>query len=238
MSIKEHFNELLFIEESHKYIHKTTGIEFTGVTSLLNRFKSKPDPQVYADKHGLNVEDVIKDWKSKQAEGATKGKDFHTIVENYFKEHTIVEHPMFHQLLSFEKEYMPMYEIVDLEIMVYNLYYKLSGTGDVLLRNRFGQYKIGDWKTNKKIDKRSFYNKKLINGLEHLEDCELSIYSLQTSLYRYMIEKMIPNLIWENKNVIVWFNEKNESYKVFETPYLKTEVELILQTLLPKRKIC
>jgi len=114
---------------------------------------------------------------------------------------------------------------------------------------------ITDYKTNKKIDKESFKNwegvsKKMLGPVSHMDDCNLNHYNLQLSIYMYIILKHNPNLK-PGKLIIhhITFEEEDEKdefdypitkistdgdpiirdIEVFELPYLKIEVNDILQ---------
>ena len=79
---------------------------------------------------------------------------------------------------------------------------------------------LKDFKTNKKIETTSKY--KLTNGLSHLPNTEFHKYSLQLSLYKYMLDV-------DCDMEVIWFN--NDEYQIFEIPYLEKEVEIILNKL-------
>jgi hypothetical protein len=63
--------------------------------------------------------------------------------------------------------------------------------------------------------------------LSHLKDFTLNHYYIQLSIYRYLVEKY-TNLKIEEM-FIVWFSENNETYEIIDVPYLKDEVEKILE---------
>ena len=96
--------------------------------------------------------------------------------------------------------------------MVDQLYYSNTLKGLVIF----------DWKTNKKMNYRSKYQNMMLDPISHLEECEFSTYSLQLSLYRYIIEYE-TNL--EIKDCfIVWFNEKNDSYTLIRCADYRKEI--------------
>ena len=67
----------------------------------------------------------------------------------------------------------------------------IAGTIDVLMKNKnSGEYVLIDWKTSKRIDKKSFKGKKGIRKeSSQIEDSKYNHYALQLSLYRYILEK-------------------------------------------------
>jgi CRISPR/Cas system-associated protein endoribonuclease Cas2 len=66
----------------------------------------------------------------------------------------------------------------------------------------------------------------MINGLNHLEECEYNTYSLQLSIYKKIIEKNTSLKI--GKSYLCWINEENDSYEIIETKYFDTESTLML----------
>lgn len=51
------------------------------------------------------------------------------------------------------------------------------------------EYQIWDYKTNKKLTTENKYQN-LLNPLFDLSESDINIYSLQLSLYKYIIEKI------------------------------------------------
>jgi hypothetical protein len=84
-----------------------------------------------------------------------------------------------------------------------------------------------DYKTNSDIHKTEKYAKNMKVPLSHLKDFTLNHYYIQLSIYRYLVEKY-TNLKIEEM-FIVWFSENIENYEIIEVPYLKDEVEKILE---------
>lgn len=86
---------------------------------------------------------------------------------------------------------------------------------------------ILDYKTDKRFNKTSPFGNKFLEPISHLDDCEFNKYSLQLSLYKYIIEKN-SNLKIEDMYV-VWMFHKNDTYKVIEIPYMEKELKLMLE---------
>lgn len=79
--------------------------------------------------------------------------------------------------------------------------------------------------TNKEIKTRGFKGEKMKRPLHHLEDCNFNHYALAISLYAYMLE-------------MIGFKVRNTGLhhfnKLMKTPYLKKEVEAILENHIKK----
>ena len=52
-------------------------------------------------------------------------------------------------------------------------------------------------------------------------------YHIQLSIYKYLIEKYTDLIV--DEWFIVYMSENNDNYEIIETPYLKDEVEKILE---------
>jgi hypothetical protein len=99
---------------------------------------------------------------------------------------------------------------------------RICGMLDMLVYNsETEKYEIFDFKTNKRFSTVSEFKKKLQHPVQHLDECELNIYSLQLSLYKIFIQKYTKIEI--DKLKVVWFSVNNENYKIIELDYLQNE---------------
>ena len=65
-----------------------------------------------------------------------------------------------------------------------------AGTIDMLAYNlKKGCYSIIDWKTSKKFDQGNSFTPYMKPPFEHVLSCNTNEYSLQLSLYKYILEK-------------------------------------------------
>ena len=87
---------------------------------------------------------------------------------------------------------------------------------------------IADYKTNKKFDFESTYNNYFLDPISSLEECSFTTYSLQTSIYRYIIEKNLGVELGDS--IVIWFNDKNDSYEPVKCTYFKKEVEKMFKS--------
>ena len=127
------------------------------------------------------------------------------------------------------------------EIVAFSHLYKVCGTIDVPVLNFIDKtFYIDDWKTNEKElkDQAGYYKKE--NGvvtdrwirtyetmkypLNNLEQCDISTYTLQLSLYAFMVES-----ITGFRCLGLTINHINsEGEKRIQVPYLKKEAKLML----------
>lgn len=115
---------------------------------------------------------------------------------------------------------------------------RIAGQADLVVVDGTDVH-ILDYKTSKKIDKKSYYDKKKKKSqmmkypLNNIEDTNFWHYSLQLSTYAWMIEKMDPRFNIKSLTIIHYDHDGGVSYH--ECEYLKNDVERMLADY--KRKI-
>ncbi len=173
-----------------------------------------------------SVEDVVSQWNYERELGTSRGSYLHACLENLDKKDiTPVDIEKFYYTTSTEQE--EPFEILERlaikfkseseylipianEFVVGDLDLGIAGKFDSLYYNlRSQQYEIWDFKTDKKFERSSIYGK---IALFNLDDCEFEKYSLQTSLYKYIIEKNTP--IKLGTSHIVHFKFRDNSYDI------------------------
>ena len=236
---KESFKGLTFEPKYHKYTYQCE--VFKSVTQVLKIISRTDFDQVainYAIRHNLNVEDVKAMWKQKGEYASELGTACHLFIENLFtdwnttdfvKENYINDiqndyDNITNQMKDFfnivKKDLMPIF----LEVPIFDTDFKIAGTFDGLFFHIPSRtFQIWDWKTSKEINKNEFNNFKIV---EHLYENNFNQYALQLSTYKYIIEKFTNCNISEL--VIGQFSSKNNKFQIHRMPYLKSEVETIL----------
>ena len=87
---------------------------------------------------------------------------------------------------------------------------------------------IADWKTNKEIKTKSYYNNKTKSSvkmkfpLNNLDDVNYWHYTLQLSTYAWMVQKLNPE--FEIEDLVLVHFDHNDKMTVYHLPYLKDEV--------------
>ena len=115
---------------------------------------------------------------------------------------------------------------------------RIAGQADLVIIDGFDVH-ILDYKTSKKIDKKSYYDRKKRRSqmmkypLNNIEDTNFWHYSLQLSTYAWMIEKMDPRFNIKSLTIIHYDHGGGVTYH--ECQYLKNDVERMLSDY--KRKI-
>ena len=99
-----------------------------------------------------------------------------------------------------------------------------AGTIDALMYNtKINGYSIIDWKTSKRFDQGNSFTPYMKPPFEHLLSCNTSEYSLQLSLYKYILEKHTSIRISE----MLLFqipNKDNPAPQVFKCMDLSKEI--------------
>lgn len=212
--------------------------------SLLN---SKKFDKVLLELHGINENDfnreqqgILDEWDSENRQSCDRGTKIHADLENsfYSKKNDI-------SLSKFEIggkfECRKDYSELDIDNGVYPEYLisrvsedgklRIAGQIDLLVK-KGNKIIIADWKTNKKIETKSFYNTKTKTSvkmkfpLNNLDDVNYWHYALQLSTYAWMVQKLNPE--FEIEDLVLVHFDHSDNMTVYHLPYLKTEVVKML----------
>ncbi len=202
MTIKEitHNNQtVLFNPKYHSYRMKDTDQKLTGVTTFIKRFFPKFDTEKIAldvsRKRGVCPNELKKEWKTKGQQASLDGDNVHEYSEYIFGNGKKVEpinertKLLFVQLdnVSIElinRGYIPFAT----EKIIFSSSLGLSGTIDLIMTKQpDGIFLIIDFKTSEEM---LIYNpfQNAFKPINHLEDSNLTHYSLQLNLYQYILE--------------------------------------------------
>jgi len=243
------FNNIKYYDKPHKYY--IDGEELTSVTTFIGKFKEKFDEEYWskrkAKERGITQKEILAEWKNKSLTSTEKGTAFHEYAENYltnrifpFPQEQInnvlgegndVKERFDKIVILFEEFYKQSYgKLIPIraELVVGDKELGICGMVDQLFFNeKSGKLEIWDWKTNKKIDKKNRWQQ-FKEPISHLDVCELNTYSLQLSLYKYIITRNTN--IDLGDNYIVWFNEKNDKYFPIKCHDYTQEIKVMLRT--------
>jgi hypothetical protein len=246
------FNCITYYDEPHVYSIKGKDTPITSVTTLLSQYKEKFDAEYWAqrkaDEEGVSKEDKLEEWTVINKIATTKGTIIHNYLEDllsrkifpYPEEYAISEVGALHAKTvktlvdciipmcdQFVEDISGKLLPVKSELVVGDESLGVCGMVDQVFFNyKANEMQIWDWKTNKKLRRTNPFGKFLKGKLSHLPECELSIYSLQLSVYKELIEYKANVKI--GKTYIVWFFEENETYEIIECLDLKKEARYIL----------
>jgi hypothetical protein len=242
------FNDVKYFDEPHKYYVGTK--EYVSATTFIGKYKAKFQTQLlaekYAEKRGLDVDEVIAEWELKKDISTVKGTLIHNMAENWWNNksfpydsslvikkfgHDIIEEnyrkceTIFHRFYEDAKQNLIP---VKMELVVCDHDYEIAGMVDCLFYNKkSGMLEIWDYKTNKEIKSSNNFGNKMLHPISHLDECEMNTYSLQLGLYKHIIQKN-TNLTIGNC-YLLWINENNDTYKIFTCKDLHAELKLMME---------
>jgi hypothetical protein len=239
--------KLKFFPRKHSYVLGKK--KLIGATSLLKNYFGEFDAskiaklkvmiaKAKARKEGREVgeEGKISYWKKKWKESAEHGSRTHYLIELFLQgstdpevhkyeardikkftqaKHWIVRNFENH-LLNIRSEYL----LYDEELGV-------AGTIDFLLikgEKKKKSVTLVDFKTNDKITTTGYKNAKAQFPLEELPDCSYSKYTLQLSLYAYMLERQGYKV-----DDLILLHLGEDSIEEHKVPYRKDLIKKVLE---------
>lgn len=278
MVYKTHNMSIKFRPEFHQYESiDDDKINWLSVTSIVSNFKEAFDAKQMSEKvsknkrskwYGLTPEEIRDAWNNEAKRSTDLGSWYHDQ-----REKDLVSFKTIDVEGSSLKIVAPIYmadgskiapdqkleEGIYPELMVYLKSAGICGQSD-LVEIINGKVNITDYKTNKEIKKEGFKNwegvvKKMLFPLNHLDDCNLNHYTIQLSLYMYIILKHNPKLKPGKLTLHhILFEEQdrdkydNPIYKIdssgnfivkevvrYELPYLKSECISLINWLKDNR---
>ena len=242
------FKGIDFHEEQHFYTLNDYrfGISATSlIETYAQEFDSDGISQMVANKRGISQKEVLDEWKKENEFSCIKGScihlkaqslwmgtdyeiDYNTIDDTIDKDRLKKEYDiMSKQATDFYNDYKDMYDMIQDEFIVWSKEFDIAGSIDGIMYNKNTQQCcILDFKSNKDLQFKSKYRKKMKVPLHELDDVNGQHYYIQLSIYKFLIEKYTN--IKVDELFIVYFNINADSYEIIEIPYLKNEVEEIL----------
>lgn len=166
---------------------------------------------------------LLLQWQKNSKEATEKGSLVHEALENQI----IQEHgggkdaKTVKDIFPISKpEMLPVLAIIP-EAMIWNDRYKIAGQVDYIERKN-KKLIIKDYKTSKEITRVPFRDETLLYPLSHLPNANYYIYSMQLSLYGWMLEQFgykVDKLSIEHRD-----RENGSLIDVYPVDYLKDEV--------------
>lgn len=240
------FGDFKFYEDGHYYTYKDKSISI-GATGLIEQYTQDFDSQAVAErvaeKQGKSVQEVLAEWEYKNKFACAKGSQCHYFAQTLWNkepfdmmkigfdgsvEYDVATELIETQAINFHNDYKNRLEHLADEFVIGSEEYDIASAIDHLFINKLtGGLVLVDYKTNSDIHKNEKYAKQMKVPLSHLKDFTLNHYYIQLSIYKYLVEKY-TNLQIEEM-FIVYFSENIDNYEIIEIPYLKDEVEDILE---------
>lgn len=239
-NLKKKFEKIIFYEEEHKYF--VEDIQYNSVSSIIEIYTPKFDVEKIskrvAKRENCSTKEITQKWAIRRDFSMVRGTEFHCYVETYLNEGKKIEviTPIQQEINAFHRFWdnknRNRYQIIATELIIYDEELEIAGTIDcILYEKEKKEFYIVDWKTNKEIKTENKYAK-LFTPFENLDDCNYNKYSIQTSIYRMILEKNFDIKITDS--FIIHFPPKQEGenicqYVPIKIPYHKEAIEEVFK---------
>ena len=189
------------------------------------------------------VDKIKQEWAANRDEACSHGSFVHSLMENSFYGNTQFDfdrfgYPEASGLYDCPRNY---YEL-DLENAVYPEFLmswtsedgtlKIAGQADLIIKQGNNIWII-DYKTNKEIKKRSFYDKlkkdvtRMKFPLNNFMDCNYYHYQLQLSLYAWILQQINPNFVIKGLSLVHIDRQGKQTEYALE--YCKNDIERMIR---------
>ena len=229
---------VLFEPVTHTYTLKSTGEKLISGTTFINLFHDKFDPtgeitEKFALKKGMSVNEVKEMWRVENLKSTDYGTAVHNTLEDFINTGIVVNKEYQWVINEFKK--LKFTGTLVTEKMVYHEDWLLCGTADLFEVfkdvNNVTWVNIYDFKTNKKLEKYSFFGNRMRYCCSHLDDVNFVHYTIQLSLYALLAELKGVKI---NKLTILYINPKT---KLIEPHEVRYERNLVLNMIEYYQKI-
>ena len=248
--LKDSFKDFKFYEDGHYYTYKDKPVGIT-VTRIIDEYENEFNQQEVAEKcaikQNISVSEILAEWKYKADFACAKGTTCHEWAQSLWsgekwnpllfdnsEEFKKARKEICEQAIMFKHDYQDHLEHLQDELVVGSAEYDIASAIDHLFYNKLtGGLVLVDYKTNSTLkgyndsEYNRRYTKKMKVPLHKIDDDALHHYYIQLSIYRFLIEKYTGLKVEEM--FIVYMSENIENYEIIEIPYLKKEVEMILE---------
>jgi hypothetical protein len=241
------FRNVVFREDIHKYYIdgeecpiSTTGLIGKYHEEFDSDYWAETKAQEYAQRNShVTAEDVSRIWKFMNLHAITEGSCLHNFAElrnngkilPYPEKHIrdiFGYDPLRSSYQMMEEQYRKFHaditgKLVPIrsELVIGDPEWLIGGMIDQLYWNvKDKEFQIWDWKTNSDLELTSKY--KMNDPIGMVPDCAYFHYQLQLSIYKLIVERNTNIRI--GKMYIVWFNEKNPTYKILPIKYRHQQV--------------
>jgi hypothetical protein len=247
------FNDITYYDEPHKYY--VNGKELISVTTIIHRYQEDFAEDYWsnykAEEYAITQKQVLRGWEFINKKGTIKGSAIHDYAESLFL-NKVFPYPK--QLILNEFGFdpvLPEYDItkkhvnnfyndvrgklipIRTEMVVYDMESLIGGMVDMLFYNVKAKcFQIWDHKTNKQLSMKT--ERRMKDELYVLDDSDFTIYSLQLSFYKHIIEKHTGIKLGES--YIVWYSHNNDSYKIIKIKDMSYYINLIMKKRIEELK--
>lgn len=251
--------QLTFTDHDHKY-QWSDGTIATSVTTLVGKYcppflwtaeQSSRSKKVGNKWAGMDPVEIQAAWDAERDRSTVLGSWYHNKREQELLGQPGVVYPIIIDGVKHSPE-QRLSDGIYPEHLVHMQSANIAGQSDYVKVADSKVY-IRDYKTSKEIKKKGFVNwegivSRMLPPLSHLEECEYNHYSLQLSIYMYMIlrhnnhlqpgDMYIEHILFEEEGKDKYgypiYKREGDEYIVKEVieiavPYLKKEVQTIIE---------
>lgn len=245
--LKDSFKDFKFFPDDHHYEckGKRVGISVTTfIHEFCNEFDAEGMAEKVANRDGKTIQQVLDEWAYKRDFSCEKGTTCHEWSQSLWsdaeykpllfdksEEYMSALVKIRSQAVNFKNDYQDHLEHLIDELPIGSEEYDIASCVDHLFYNKLtGGLVLVDYKTNSLMDgyNKKAYKKAMKVPLSHINDDALHHYHIQLSIYKFLIEKYTGLKV--DEMFIVYMSENIENYEIIDIPYLKEEVEMILNT--------
>lgn len=219
--------DIRFLEEEHKYFLGDK--ELTSVSRVLELYKKKFDPDGHikracAKRDGITVKELQAKWDKERDDACDRGHRLHSQLEHFVKNKKILNQDYKDIVKQFSK--IKFSGKLYSEIQIYSPTFNIAGTTDLIELLDENTINLGDFKQNKKIDKKSKYKNKLLYPLNEYDECEFEVYTFQINLYSQMLKEHGYNT---KKMTLYYFSPATRKMEIFNIPKREKETLQLLE---------
>lgn len=196
--------------------------------------------QLIPDKEQFQIKraEIEADWKQKSEEAKAEGTRVHESLQQ-----AVISDPVYCKTtfglptdrLKVVEATKPLeedgiYTEYRMEVPVDD-YGVIIGVADVIIKQG-NKIKIIDYKTSEKIEKKSRYDMKakkkktFAYPISSIEDCNLNVYTLQLSIYAWLLQQLNPEL--EIETLEIYHIRDNRLIKIYPVEYWKDTVDKLI----------
>jgi PD-(D/E)XK nuclease superfamily len=209
---------IVFYDEGHRYAVDGKSDGYISCTTFIHELFPKFDADAVITKimrsrnwpnsqwHGMSRQEIKDAWSTNGSTAASLGTAMHANIEQYYNglPHSTdsEEWKLFEGFLADHPDLVPYRT----EMCVFADDAKIAGSVDMIYKDGDG-YIICDWKRSKEIKMSNKWERGTHPLTEDLDSCNFVHYSMQLSLYKYILQKYYGMTITQTFLIILHPNQ-------------------------------
>ena len=240
-------DRVVFVAADHAYFVDGIRVPLS-VTGFLHQLSLEFDPHAaaaammegprwaekqheFTDECGaiMTVDEIVGTWARNGEVQRARGMLLHYHAEMFLNGYTIEgpHSPEFKQLCCLYSDIIlnSGWEVYRTEATLFHCGLRIAGQADLLCKEPDGKLVIIDWKRARGIKYANPF-RTLLEPLEHMDDTNYSLYSLQLNLYAYILESEYGFEV--SRLLLGVVHPLNAAARCIEVPRLAEEVSLLV----------